>query len=296
MPECSLCHIPKATGRCPHVILTDESVTMSRWVWERLTDELADLRTLEGTLETQPPGRAATRREEAMTGVDEPLVKPRGDGRIDGVGPATYSWNGTDINRLKVHRIVDGLAVCNPKLKAIMVDPTGDITCLGCIARGATCQGGSNATCIECEADCLDYCGCCGRDISEADDCVLWCPDCLGHVGRKGVMALVRDPAGVTHLPDIFYGGTICRRSMAGWEHINPPHDNATCIECEADCLDYCGCCGRDISEADDCVLWCPDCLGHVGRKGLIEERTWFAITGEECPHQVQPSGRVEQP
>lgn len=52
-------------------------------------------------------------------------------------GPAVRVYDGTDIDRLATHEIVDGHAVCNPALKALFgADYTGDgITCKKCIRR-----------------------------------------------------------------------------------------------------------------------------------------------------------------
>lgn len=53
----------------------------------------------------------------------------------------------------------------------------------------------------------------------------------------------------------------------------------------------YCGCCGNTLRRADD--LWCFRCVQspkHLGRVGLLHERTYFATRGEDCPFQV---GRV---
>lgn len=47
----------------------------------------------------------------------------------------------------------------------------------------------------------------------------------------------------------------------------------------------FCGCCGNPIQRTDN--LWCHRCRGHVGSVGSVEERTWFAMTGEVCPHQI---------
>ncbi len=40
MADCSLCHVPIATGDCPHIEATDDQVTMSRRRWKRLVEEL----------------------------------------------------------------------------------------------------------------------------------------------------------------------------------------------------------------------------------------------------------------
>jgi hypothetical protein len=49
--DCSLCHVPLATGDCPHGIRANGQVTMSEAAWERLVSELADLRTREAARE-----------------------------------------------------------------------------------------------------------------------------------------------------------------------------------------------------------------------------------------------------
>jgi hypothetical protein len=45
--QCSACKAPKALAPCRHVIVTDERIVISKDEWRRLTDELAELRTLE---------------------------------------------------------------------------------------------------------------------------------------------------------------------------------------------------------------------------------------------------------
>lgn len=67
-------------------------------------------------------------------------------------------------------------------------------------------------------------------------------------------------------------------------------------VDCERPCpaegTGYCGCCGNETAREDD--LWCPRCIGHVGSHGPLWERTWAAVTGEECPYQV-PIGGANQ-
>jgi hypothetical protein len=43
--ECGLCNRPRATGTCPHLIQTDDQVTMSRVAWDRQVEELTRLRS-----------------------------------------------------------------------------------------------------------------------------------------------------------------------------------------------------------------------------------------------------------
>lgn len=55
---------------------------------------------------------------------------------------------------------------------------------------------------------------------------------------------------------------------------------------------DYCGCCGRMQMSGGDSP-WCDDCREHVGPSfdGTVYihlwERTYYAIHGEPCPHQI---------
>ncbi len=56
----------------------------------------------------------------------------------------------------------------------------------------------------------------------------------------------------------------------------------------------YCGCCGGDLPEQT--AIWCNKCLHHVlhRRRGCtpgfgMEDRTWFAQTGEDCPFKETP-------
>ena len=47
----------------------------------------------------------------------------------------------------------------------------------------------------------------------------------------------------------------------------------------------YCGCCGNEV-DADD-HIWCAMCRNHVGDRGPLWDRTWFAEHGTPCPYQV---------
>jgi hypothetical protein len=51
--------------------------------------------------------------------------------------PAVKTWNGTDINRLAVHRIIDGYAACSPKLVAMFSGDNGEVTCKRCLTLAA---------------------------------------------------------------------------------------------------------------------------------------------------------------
>lgn len=50
-PLCGLCNIPKATGSCPHVIKTEQSIIMSIDAWHKMCNDLEEARNLEGELE-----------------------------------------------------------------------------------------------------------------------------------------------------------------------------------------------------------------------------------------------------
>jgi hypothetical protein len=50
---------------------------------------------------------------------------------------------------------------------------------------------------------------------------------------------------------------------------------------------DYCGCCGQPAGAGGD-ALWCEPCRDHVGAVGHPWDRTFFALTGAECPFQVR--------
>lgn len=50
-PNCGLCGIPLATGWCPHAIITDAQVIMSKAAWQKLVEELGQLRNLEAAIE-----------------------------------------------------------------------------------------------------------------------------------------------------------------------------------------------------------------------------------------------------
>lgn len=52
-------------------------------------------------------------------------------------GPAVRTWNGTDIDRLAIHYLIDGRALCSAKLLAMFVDTGADVTCKRCIAKAA---------------------------------------------------------------------------------------------------------------------------------------------------------------
>lgn len=50
-----------------------------------------------------------------------------------------------------------------------------------------------------------------------------------------------------------------------------------------------CGCCGTEIPSGE---LWCGRCLDdldHIGTRGPLHDRTYFARFGTECPFQVRP-------
>lgn len=53
---------------------------------------------------------------------------------------------------------------------------------------------------------------------------------------------------------------------------------------------DYCGCCGRQISETDQGMEWCKDCETHLGLRHLPSwERTYSAThPGEMCPFESE--------
>lgn len=47
-----------------------------------------------------------------------------------------------------------------------------------------------------------------------------------------------------------------------------------------------CGCCGQDCPDGDG---WCLPCRAHVGTTGPIEERTYWAQHGVDCPYARPP-------
>lgn len=57
----------------------------------------------------------------------------------------------------------------------------------------------------------------------------------------------------------------------------------------------YCGCCGREVEQAQ---LWCRRCEKHVGHwTKPLEEQPYKAMHGVECPYaprnQIMPDGSV---
>ena len=49
-------------------------------------------------------------------------------------GPAVKVWDGTDIDRLATHYLVDGHALCSTKLRALFEDTGDAVTCKRCLA------------------------------------------------------------------------------------------------------------------------------------------------------------------
>jgi len=47
-----------------------------------------------------------------------------------------------------------------------------------------------------------------------------------------------------------------------------------------------CGCCGHELSGPGE--VWCDPCKLHVGHFGPLEDRTYYARTGRNCPYQNQ--------
>lgn len=90
------------------------------------------------------------------------------------------------------------------------------------------------------------------------------CPDCQGSVEFIG-------------------DDTLVCVERCGWSEIPCEHGNvwADCHKCAS--KDYCGCCE---TEATVDGWWCERCFGHVLRTGRVEERTYFAQHGEDCPFQ----------
>ena len=51
--------------------------------------------------------------------------------------------------------------------------------------------------------------------------------------------------------------------------------------------VDYCGCCGSQLPLLSIGAEWCKQCVYHVGSSGELHNRTYFAITGRECPYET---------
>lgn len=47
-----------------------------------------------------------------------------------------------------------------------------------------------------------------------------------------------------------------------------------------------CGCCGQDCPDGR---TWCLACAPHVGTTGRLEERTYYALHGVDCPYAAKP-------
>lgn len=61
---------------------------------------------------------------------------------------------------------------------------------------------------------------------------------------------------------------------------------------------DYCGCCGRDIGPESGNISepWCRDCRKHVKAWGPQFSRTFFALTGRECPYSFPRGAPATKP
>lgn len=57
-----------------------------------------------------------------------------------------------------------------------------------------------------------------------------------------------------------------------------------------------CGCCARRLPADDGDALWCRDCARHVSQAGRIEERTYRALQGRECPFAWAPANLDDSP
>lgn len=54
----------------------------------------------------------------------------------------------------------------------------------------------------------------------------------------------------------------------------------------------FCGCCGRSYYNPSDDYEWCGNCAGHVDEsKAFPWDRTFRAVTGKDCPYQVNENG-----
>jgi len=51
-----------------------------------------------------------------------------------------------------------------------------------------------------------------------------------------------------------------------------------------------CGCCGQDCPEGR---TWCLACEPHVGVRGALCERTYYALHGVDCPFAAKPPEEV---
>lgn len=53
--------------------------------------------------------------------------------------------------------------------------------------------------------------------------------------------------------------------------------------------MNYCGCCGNALTDLDP-YPWCLRCKPHIKLEGKVVpwERTYFAVTGTDCPYRVK--------
>lgn len=51
--------------------------------------------------------------------------------------------------------------------------------------------------------------------------------------------------------------------------------------------ITYCGCCGAQLPILSIGDEWCKNCKLHVGSYGELYNRTYFALTGHECPYET---------